>query len=35
MGTGCIFEYDDTHPYGDPETGFTEEDTPNFFGSSY
>ena len=30
LGTGCIFEYDSTHP-----TGFTELDDPNFFGSSY
>lgn len=31
--TGCIFEYDDAHPWGGP--GFTEEDTPNFHGSFY
>ena len=30
LGTGCIFQYDDNHP-----DGFTEYDTPNFFGSSY
>jgi dTDP-glucose 4,6-dehydratase len=30
LGTGCIFDYDDEH-----ETGFTEEDNANFFGSSY
>lgn len=30
LGTGCIFEYDTTHT-----NGFTENDTPNFFGSSY
>lgn len=35
MGTGCIFEYDKTHPFGIPNNGFTEGDTPNFFGSSY
>jgi nucleoside-diphosphate-sugar epimerase len=58
MGTGCIFEYDDDHPFPtsnshskkvfhamkdvkasqfDPTTtmGFTEDDIPNFFGSSY
>ena len=35
MGTGCIFEYDETHPFGMEENGFTEEDVPNFFGSSY
>jgi len=36
LGTGCIFEYDDTHPM-DPlnQSGFTESDRPNFFGSSY
>jgi len=32
LGTGCIFTYDDKH---DTSTGFTEEDVPNFFGSSY
>lgn len=32
MGTGCIFNYDDSHT---TEKGFTEEDKPNFFGSSY
>lgn len=35
MGTGCIFEYDQSHPFGQEENGFTEEDVPNFFGSSY
>jgi 3,5-epimerase/4-reductase len=35
MGTGCIFEYDETHPFGLAENGFTETDTPNFFGSGY
>ncbi len=36
LGTGCIFEYDsNTHLYGDPDTGFVEEDLPNFVGSSY
>ena len=29
MGTGCIFTYDDNHRV------FSEEDKPNFFGSSY
>ncbi len=29
LGTGCIFEYSDS------KTIFTEEDVPNFFGSSY
>jgi len=31
--TGCIFEYDETHPIGGP--GFKEEDKPNFDGSFY
>lgn len=35
LGTGCIFNYDDTHPYGLEENGFVEEDIPNFYGSSY
>jgi len=36
LGTGCIFEYDNNrHFYGNQETGFLEEDLPNFFGSSY
>jgi 3,5-epimerase/4-reductase len=34
LGTGCIFSYDDKHELGD-ENGFTENDLPNFFGSSY
>jgi 3,5-epimerase/4-reductase len=34
LGTGCIFEYDDTH-YSDERNGFTESDLPNFFGSEY
>nr|XP_010933908.2 bifunctional dTDP-4-dehydrorhamnose 3,5-epimerase/dTDP-4-dehydrorhamnose reductase [Elaeis guineensis] len=32
--TGCIFEYDDSHPLGSG-IGFKEEDTPNFTGSFY
>jgi 3,5-epimerase/4-reductase len=32
LGTGCIFDYDETHPF---DTGFVESDKPNFFGSSY
>lgn len=32
--TGCIFEYDDSHPLGSG-IGFKEEDTPNFIGSFY
>lgn len=36
MGTGCIFDYDEEHPLGGAtDTGFTEEDRPNFFGSGY
>lgn len=37
MGTGCIFQYDESHPMPNPEptNGFTEEDQPNFFGSGY
>jgi len=35
LGTGCLFEYDELHPYGSEETGFTESDTPNFFSSNY
>lgn len=33
MGTGCIFEYDDTHVLSGK--GFLEQDNPNFYGSSY
>ena len=32
LGTGCIFDYDETHT---EDTGFVESDKPNFFGSSY
>jgi len=35
LGAGCIFTYDEDHPYGCEDTPFTEEDLPNFFGSSY
>lgn len=35
LGTGCIFEYDETHPYGCEDTGFQEASLPNFVGSSY
>ena len=34
LGTGCIFEYDEKHPLGGGK-GFTEQDDPNFTGSSY
>lgn len=33
FATGCIYQYDDTHPIGGP--GFTEDDAPNFAGSFY
>lgn len=35
LGTGCIFKFDDSHPFEKEESGFREEDEPNFFGSSY
>jgi dTDP-4-dehydrorhamnose reductase len=35
LGTGCIFAYDNAHPYGEEQNGFTEQSSPNFFGSSY
>ena len=35
LGTGCIFNYDEEHPYGMEMNGFEEESIPNFFGSSY
>jgi len=35
LGTGCIFEFDETHPFGMEVDGFTETSLPNFFGSSY
>ena len=35
LGTGCIFNYDQSHPYGEEKDGFTEQSLPNFFGSSY
>ena len=35
LGLGCIFTYDDEHPFGKEVNGFTEESLPNFFGSSY
>ena len=35
LGTGCIFTYDETHPFGKDIDGFSEDDTPNFFGSGY
>lgn len=35
LGTGCIFDYNEGHLYGNESTGFKESDRPNFFGSSY
>jgi len=35
LGTGCIFTYDDEHPYEEELNGFKEYSKPNFFGSSY
>ena len=35
LGTGCIFEYDEDHPYGEEINGFKENSLPNFYGSSY
>jgi 3,5-epimerase/4-reductase len=35
LGTGCIFKFDESHPYEQETSGFTEKDKPNFFGSSY
>ena len=33
IGSGCLFRYSDEHPVG--SNPFTEEDIPNYFGSSY
>lgn len=35
LGTGCIFEYDSDHQFGEEVNGFDINDVPNFFGSSY
>lgn len=35
LGTGCIFKFDEEHPFGQEVNGFTENALPNFFGSSY
>uniref|UniRef100_A0A6C0DUX8 NAD-dependent epimerase/dehydratase domain-containing protein n=1 Tax=viral metagenome TaxID=1070528 RepID=A0A6C0DUX8_9ZZZZ len=35
LGTGCVFDFDDQHPFGEEVNGFTEDSKPNFFGSSY
>ena len=33
IGSGCLFKYDEEHPIGSKP--FTEDDRPNYFGSSY
>ena len=35
LGTGCIFKFDEEHPFGIEENGFHEKSLPNFFGSGY
>ena len=35
LGTGCIYTYDQVHNFGNENTGFTEDDIPNFTGSAY
>ncbi len=35
LGTGCIFKFDEQHPFGLEKNGFDEDSMPNFFGSSY
>jgi 3,5-epimerase/4-reductase len=35
LGTGCIFEYNTSHPFGEEVNGFDINDVPNFFGSAY
>jgi len=35
LGTGCIFEFDEEHPFGEEVNGFKESNVPNFFGSGY
>lgn len=35
LGTGCVFEFDEEHNFGEEKNGFTESSKPNFFGSSY
>ena len=35
LGTGCIFKFDENHPFGLEQSGFKEDSLPNFFGSSY
>ena len=35
LGTGCIFKFDEDHPFGQEINGFKEDSLPNFIGSSY
>lgn len=35
LGTGCIFKFNQEHPFGEEQNGFDEASMPNFFGSSY
>ena len=35
LGTGCIFQFDENHPFGQEVEGFDETALPNFYGSSY
>ena len=35
LGTGCIFKFDEEHPFEKEVNGFTENSVPNFFGSGY
>jgi 3,5-epimerase/4-reductase len=35
LGTGCIYTYNEIHKFGNENTGFTEDDIPNFTGSAY
>jgi len=35
LSTGCIYTYDENHPYEEEVDGFKEYEKPNFFGSGY
>ena len=35
LSTGCIYTYDENHPYEEEVHGFKEYEIPNFFGSGY
>ena len=35
LSTGCIYTYDENHPYEEEVCGFKEYEIPNFFGSGY